>query len=137
MFANFIGHAGISQLAHEGLLRSEDVDFMSNGNRLPVLTFLTCAAGNFSIPGYDSLSELLVLKRGGGAVAVWSPTGAPTNTLSRVLGEGFFRSAFLGEGKKRLGDAVRDAMKAYAMQGYNPNILALYNILGDPALNLK
>ena len=136
-YVNYIGHAGINCLAHEGLLRCEDVCVLSNSNKLPVLTLLTCAAGNFSIPGYDSLTELLLLKRGGGVVAVWSPTGTSLNSYSKVLGEGFFQAVFLGEWRIRLGDAVLNAMRGYSTQNFDRYILAIYNILGDPALELK
>ena len=136
LLMNYIGHAGVDRLAQEGLLLTSDVTSMTNQERLPVVTAMTCAVGQFAIPGYDSLSEALLLKAGGGAVAVWSPTGLSINSEAVMLNEMFFKSTFTGT-KQALGDVVLKAIKEGSMKGVSGFILDIYNIMGDPALKLK
>ena len=115
---------------------SSDVDSFTNGYRLPVVTAMTCVAGQFAIPGYDSLSELLVLHEGGGAIATWAPTGLSQNDLAVILDEGFFRTAF-EDGENILGDVVLKALVDYAVIGKPVYMLDIYNLLGDPALDMR
>jgi hypothetical protein len=136
LLVNYIGHAGLDRLASEGMLKSSDVSSLQNGDMLPIMTAMTCIVGRYSIPGYDTLSEVLLLKDNGGAVAVWAPTGASLNSLARMLAEEFFQAVFLGQ-EKTLGSAVLKAMENYALSGAPPFMLKIYNLLGDPALEIK
>jgi hypothetical protein len=135
---NYIGHAGYDILAEEGLLTISDLTSTSlnNWDGLPVLTAMTCYVGMFAYPGYDTLSEALVLKPGKGAVASWSPTGLSYNDLAVILDREFFSSVF-ARNKKVLGDAIKNALQEYNAQGGNKYIMDIYNLLGDPALRLK
>ena len=133
---NYIGHGGLDRLAQEGMLLTSDVASMTNMDRLPVVTAMTCVVGNFSHPGFDSLSEVLVLKQNGGAVAVWSPTGMSINSEAVLLDEAFFMSTFTGR-KQTLGDVVLKALEKGSMNGVSGFILDIYNLMGDPALKLK
>jgi len=114
-----------------------------------VVSALTCAAGEFAIPGYDSLSELLVMQDctkqtpkplgcafSGGAIATWAPTGLSEAAPALVLGKGFFQGLF-GTTKKVLGDAVLAAASYAATNKVSRWMLDIYNILGDPALQVK
>jgi hypothetical protein len=132
---NYIGHGNPYQLADEGLLRMGDVSAMENNGRFFVLTALTCTAGQFAIPGYDLLSESLLMKKDGGAVAVWAPSGFGLNFLSKRLGEGFFSSAFSAD-SLTLGDSLLAAFRHYKGTRGADFSLDIYNLLGDPALRL-
>jgi len=136
LLVNYIGHAGSQQWASEGLLTMLDVSSLDNGSRLPVVTAMTCWVGRFSTPGSDSLSEALLLRKGGGAVAVWAPTGLSYNWRARILAEGFFTAVFQ-DGQKVLGQAVQSALQRYASDGQWTYMLDIYNLLGDPALRMK
>jgi len=133
LLMNYIGHAGLDRLTQEGILLSSDVDSLVNGGRLPVVTAMTCVAGRFSIPGYDSLAELLVLHEGGGAIAIWAPTGLSINELAVIMDKAFFCSAFEDE-EKILGKNVLRTLEDYAWAGRPRFMLDIYNLLGDPAL---
>jgi hypothetical protein len=136
LLVNYIGHAGITRLASEGLLRSEDVSFFQNGEKLPILTAMTCVVGRFTLPGYDTLSEELLLKNNGGVVAVWAPTGASLNDSAVMLAEAFFKALFQHQ-ERILGKALLKAMKDYSAAGGQPFTLNMFNLLGDPALEIK
>ncbi|MDY6954278.1 MAG: C25 family cysteine peptidase, partial [Thermodesulfobacteriota bacterium] len=86
--------------------------------------------------GYDALAEALVLKDGGGSVAVWAPTGLSENTWAKMLDEEFFRAALEG-GEKQVGASILRAMEAYYSRGGMASMLDVYTLLGDPALELR
>ncbi len=136
LFMNYIGHAGVDRLSKEGMLMESDVDFLTNGDRLPVMTAMTCVAGQFAIPGYDSLSEVLVLHQDGGAVAAWSPTGLSMNDQAVILDKALFHAVFQDE-ERTLGDAVLKALGDYSLSGTTSYMLDIYNLLGDPALEMR
>ena len=126
----YMGHGGMGQWAHEGLLTSGDVGALSNGSRLPVVVALTCLCARFAFPGYDCIGEAFVVKPGGGAVALWGPSGMSQNDEAKGLGGGFIQAA-LGRPGNRLGDAILSA----TAKGSETS--KTYNLLGDPALKLR
>jgi hypothetical protein len=136
VMGNYIGHGALERFAQDGLLVKEDVDGMTNAV-LPFVAGMTCVAGNYGIPGAESLSEALVLKQGGGALAVWSPTGLSLNDEAVVLDKELMKRLF-GKGRGRtLGEAVTLVLEDYARGGGMRYMVDIYNLLGDPALVLK
>jgi hypothetical protein len=136
VFLNYIGHGGPDRLASEGLLTKGNLSSMNNLRGLHVLTAMTCLVGQFAIPGYDSLSESLVLKKDGGSAALWAPTGYSFNTMAKILGEEFFKAAFDRPGKA-IGDAILEAFEEYHRRGAQAYMMDIYTLLGDPAMRLK
>lgn len=136
LLLNYIGHAGMNSLADEGILQSSDVVSLVNGTKLPVVTAMTCLAGRFAIPGFDSLGEQLVLHHAGGSIATWAPTGLSLNRLAVILDEEFFHAVF-SDKTKILGNAVLKALEGYAFSNNASYILDIYTLLGDPALRMR
>jgi len=136
LLINYIGHGGLDRLADEGLLTSNDVLSLANHPKLPVITAMTCLAGLFSIPGYDSISELLVMKPNGGAIAMWAPTGLSINEQAKVLDEEFIRTVYGPDQERTLGLAIISAFEKYHTHRSERFIFEIYNLLGDPALEL-
>lgn len=135
LLVNYIGHAAYDRLAQEGLIRSSDVASLGTGNRVPVVAAMTCYIGQFALPGYDSLSEVLLLRKDGGASAVWSPSGLSFNALAVTLDQEFFTTVFLGN-EMRLGDMILKAMKGYINSEGPSFMLDIYNLQGDPAMSI-
>ena len=133
---NYLGHGGLDRFTAEGLVTSGDVGGLTNGEKLPVVLALTCAAGRYSLPGFDCLGEALVMREGGGAVAVWAPTGLSMNDLAKRLDEGYLRARY-EEGETVLGEVVGRAMEGYGTNPEERYMLYIYNLLGDPALRIK
>ena len=135
---NYIGHGAPDRLEQDGLLLNGDVEFMTN-TKLPLLTAMTCAAGDFSQAGYDALAELLFIKQGGGAIAIWSPAGYSNNDEAVVMDQEFFKASFLvgKSARSLLGDVVLESLENAKKSGVADYMLEIYNIIGDPALMLK
>jgi len=131
-FVNYMGHGGLDRLTAGGLLTSADVPGLANGARLPVLTAMTCTVNRFAVPGAPALGELLVKSPNGGAAAVWAPSGLSSNGEARLLAESFYRPA----GKERLGDRILRAVTEFRILGGDPALPKIYDLLGDPALQI-
>lgn len=134
LILNYFGHGGMDRMAQEGLFRTADAVALTNATRRPVVVSLSCSLGQFALPGYDCLAEALMLADGG-AVAVWAPSSVAYNRESGKLADGLYRAAFR-EGDIMLGDAIQSATKSYAHDKTAMEIPMIYNLLGDPALQL-
>lgn len=146
---NYIGHGGLDRLADEGLLLYNDVQNLTNSKRYPIFLTLTCITGQYAYPGYDSLSEALVLKPAGGAVAVWAPTALSNHAFAATLNREFMKAAYAGAPTRtrlsyspgsvdrRMGSLIRKALQESHALGVKPYMLDIYTLLGDPALLLR
>ena len=130
---NFLGHGGFDRLAEEGLLVTEDAVNLENYGKTPFVSALTCIVGRFDVPDYDTLAEALLLNDGGGAIAVWSPSGYSMNTDATLLGERYL-TAIASGAHSTIGDAVLDALRSYLADGRGDGALPQkFVLLGDPA----
>jgi len=132
---NYLGHASSDMLTAENLFRSDDVAALTNRGLPFVLCGMTCMLGEYGFPGFDSLNETLLLKKDGGAVAVWAPTGLSYNTDAKLL-DGYFLSAAMKGSGTPLGTAILQAFRESQARGIGAYVFDLYNLQGDPALRL-
>jgi hypothetical protein len=133
---NYMGHGGIDRLSSGGLLTNADVAGLTNADRPPVVTAMTCTISRFAVPGVPSLGEVLVTTATGGAVAVWGPSGLADNAFSRLLAESFYRSTS-DITNPLLGDRILRALGEFRGLGGDSSLIDIYNLLGDPALRLR
>ena len=134
VFVNYFGHGGMDVMAAEKLFQISDVGRLTNGAKRSVVVSLSCAIGQFALPGFDCLSEVLLLSTGG-AVAVWAPTGESYNRGAQALADVFYRRVFR-DGEGILGDAIKNSLKEYDFPG-RVYMRKIYNLLGDPAMKLE
>jgi hypothetical protein len=133
---NYIGHGGLDRLSSGGLLASSDVATLTNGPRVPLVTAMTCSINRFAVPGVSSLGELLVDQSGGGAAAVWAPSGLSVHNEAQLLAERFYRHLGDPDGA-RLGDVILRALRDFQSLGGSTSMIQIYNLLGDPALRVR
>ena len=129
---NYLGHGGQDRFAQEGILTTADANALTNGQRSAWIVGASCTAGNYGIPGYDCLAEVMAVKTNGGAVAMWVPVSLTLNAENVILDHALFSALFEG-GMARMGDAIMDVLDTYATGGYFPYMLRVYNLIGDPA----
>ena len=133
---SYCGHAGVNQLAAENLFDAADAAALGNGGKLPLAVMLTCTAGRFEIPGFSSLGEALLLNGNGGMAGGLLPSGAAMHGDSLQLAGEFYKAAYRGKATN-VGVALLAAMKSYIEANGRPDLLNVYNWLGDPALSFK
>ena len=134
-FIHFTGHGDLKTLGKSNLLASANVGALTNALRPPVLVSLTCLAARYEVPSVASLGEALLQRAGGGAVAVLGPSGLSLNAPASELGQAFYAAVFQ-DGSGRLGPAFLRARRALPASLFTENTLAVYNLLGDPALRI-
>ena len=132
---HYTGHGGAQNWSKSSLLTRNDVAAMNNSNCPPVVAALSCLVGRYEAPAMDSMGELLMKRAGGGAVAVWGPSGLSRNDPATMLGEAFYR-AVLQDGSGTLGTAILRAVRGLEDDLFSRDTLAVYNLLGDPALRI-
>jgi hypothetical protein len=133
---SYIGHGGIQLWADENVFHSSDVAALAPQTLQPLLLTMNCLNGFFHFPYFDSLAEALVQAGDKGAIAAISPSGLSLNGPAAIYHRALLQQLLHG-GHQRLGDALLHAQKDYADTGAFPELLAIYHLLGDPALTLK
>ncbi len=139
---NYSGHGGPTGLGDEEYLTEDLVASLDNADRLPVWVTATCSFGKFDIADFQSLAERLLLRAGGGGVAMLTTVRLVYTSSSPDSGNNFGLNIELTEqmlvrddaGRpSRLGDALyRTKNTAVGASTNNRK----FNLLGDPAMRL-
>jgi hypothetical protein len=134
-FLSYVGHGGAAVWASENVWNSWDASSLQAQSQQPLLLTLNCLNGYFVAPAFESLSESLLKADGRGAIASVSPSGLSLDGPAHQ-----YHRALMGEltsgSHARLGDAILAAQQVYAQSGQMPELLSVYQLLGDPAMRL-
>jgi len=133
---SYVGHGGIALWASENVFGSSDLESLSLQARQPILMTMNCLNGYFHFPYFDALGEAFLKAEGKGAIAAFSPSGLSLNAPAHLYHQALMKELTSGR-HARLGDAVLGAQRTYAESGAFPELLAIYHLLGDPALELR
>jgi hypothetical protein len=143
---NYLGHGNELGLAHERVVKIEDINSWSNTARLALFITATCEFSRYDDIDTDpatgaisrkiSAGEMALLNPSGGAVALLTTTrivySAPNFTLNNQIYKHLFTRSADGRALT-LGEIVRLA-KNSAGSGDNKRS---FTLLGDPALTLS
>jgi hypothetical protein len=133
---SYVGHGGIPIWASENLLNHRDMDKLGTQAQQPLLFTMNCLNGYFLPQAYDSLAEALVKAEGKGAIAAFTPSGLSLDGAAHLYHKALLGQILSGQ-HARLGEAILAAQSDYAGAGAFPELLRIYNLLGDPAMALK
>ncbi|MBG0859093.1 MAG: type IX secretion system sortase PorU [Bacteroidales bacterium] len=142
---NYVGHGNENGLAHERVVRTEDINSWKNGPRLPLFITATCEFSRFDdielniitreMTGKTSAGEMVLLNSEGGGIALMSTTrlvySAPNHFLNKNIYDVAFELDSAGN-PLRLGDIIRLAKNKSGTGANKRN----FSLLGDPALRL-
>ncbi|HKW14514.1 MAG TPA: C25 family cysteine peptidase, partial [Candidatus Krumholzibacteria bacterium] len=140
LLINYIGHGSSVQMADEQVFLASDVSQLVNGERLPMLTAFSCTIGDFANAAGKSLSEKLLLREGGGAIATITAARetypGPNERVCFSLFDNLFPDR-LGHPATPAGVALMHA-KLFGQVDTNWQIFQeenswKYNLMGDPA----
>jgi hypothetical protein len=133
---SYVGHGGTAVWSSANVLNSWDTPSLRAQSRQPLLLTMNCLNGYFVAPNFDALPEALLKAQGRGVVGAFSPSGLSLDGPAHE-----YHKALVGElasGRHtRLGDAVLAAQMAYAETGLMPELLDVYQLLGDPATRIR
>jgi len=141
VISQYIGHSSRTQWALPAILttvRSDgtnDLDFLTSNDRLPVHVPWTCLEGYFILPDKESLAEEMLRMSDRGIIASFSPTGLDVATGHDLLTQRFYQGLF-EERQTQLGPLTSYAKTDIIGTGYQ-RMLYTYMYLGDPALYMN
>ncbi|MBE0645457.1 MAG: type IX secretion system sortase PorU [Bacteroidetes bacterium] len=138
LIVNYTGHGAHDVWAHERIFLSDvTIPQLQNAHRLTFIAAATCTFGLYDSPGIRSGTELLILKRGGGAVGGLSAPRVVFSGENSAFNLEFFNYV-LREGResdgraRRLGDAIYSSKQRYnGIPGYEK-----FHLFADPGLRL-
>jgi hypothetical protein len=143
---NYTGHGSEGGLAHERIVKPEDINSWKNDGKLPLFVTATCEFSRFDdvlintstreMTGKTSAGEMVLLNKDGGGIALMSTTRVVYSAPNYYLNKNIFNAAFKRDGAgntMRLGDIIRIAKNN---SGTGPN-KRNFTLLGDPALKLS
>ncbi|HEX2921356.1 MAG TPA: type IX secretion system sortase PorU [Bacteroidales bacterium] len=142
---NYVGHGSETGLAHERVVKTDDIASWNNGAKLPLFITATCEFSRFDDTELNtftgdrndrpSAGELTLRNKDGGCIALMSTTrlvfSAPNFFLNRNIFDYAFDRDSTGN-PLRLGDIIKIA-KNKSGNGANKRN---FSLLGDPALKL-
>lgn len=132
----YFGHGSINMWGKDRLFTIEDVLDQGQQATPPIILQFTCLTGLFTHPMQESLTEKLLWRPEGGAIALLGPTSLTLPYEQEYLSSGFVNA--LNQGiKHRLGDIVLEAWQQVASDSANRmEVMRTFLLFGDPALNL-
>ncbi|MDM8532559.1 C25 family cysteine peptidase [Anaerolineales bacterium HSG25] len=140
LLINYAGHGAITAWGlwdFNSVFQSSDIDSLSNGDKLPLVTVANCLSGFFSsVKQTDSMAETFLRADNKGAVAVWAPSWLDFPSGHRTLIGGFYNN-FFEDDTYPIGQAADEAK--LALYGKNQDwktLVQTFILFGDPAMPL-
>ncbi len=133
---SYVGHGGTAVWSSANVLNSWDTPSLQAQSRQPLLLTMNCLNGYFVAPNFDSLGEALLKAEGRGAIAALSPSGLSLDGPAHQYHRAVMAEITSGT-HERLGDAILAAQRDYAETGLMPELLTVYQLLGDPATMIR
>lgn len=145
VLTNFTGHGHVSEWASPYLFHTpdfrgserNDVEKLSNGDKLTFVSVLNCMSGYF--PGWEvdySIAEEFVRAKNKGAIACVASTSAGYPSEHQVLAKKIFEE-FFNNGNKIVGSLVTAAKIDAYSEVFSRDIVETFTLFGDPSTELK
>ncbi|CUT01226.1 C25 family cysteine peptidase [Candidatus Kryptobacter tengchongensis] len=138
VLVNFVGHGGGAIWSDNGLLKNEDISKMSNKDKYPFITSMTCFSGAFDYPQKIALGVNLVIEKEKGAIGVLASSG-----LGWLLNDYFMVLSifpYIFDPNRSIGEIITlGKAKYYSNYFFWPQAKTMvyqYNLIGDPAIKL-
>jgi hypothetical protein len=141
LMINYNGHGNTDILSPERILTQDDYNSWNNANMLPFMVTATCDYGQFDHPQFVSAAEHLVIRNGGGAIAMLTTTQAVFAVYNHELNQQYLAAQFYrnSNGKwNTFGEACTIGKNiTYARSADIGEIANFrkFSLLGDPALS--
>ncbi len=142
---NYVGHGSENGLAHERVVKTEDINSWKNGAKLPLFITATCEFSRFDdmekniitgeMTGRTSAGEMVLLNENGGGIALMSTTRVVYSAPNYSLNKNIYNYAFDRDSSGnalRLGDIIKLAKNSSGSGANKRN----FSLLGDPAVIL-
>lgn len=136
----YVGHSNFNVWSDDAFFAQGwsgryDVEDLDNGLRLPWLLAHNCLTGGFHTTMANSMGEDWLKRSGGGAIAVFSPSGLSDSFISWAVSDYVWNELFGPRKEREIGVPVLGSISLLCLQG---SIAACqdYVLMGDPATRL-
>lgn len=139
LVANYIGHGLMTKIGTPDFWKTDYVPGLTNNGKYCFFVGCTCLSGTFQSNVSPSLGEVMAMAPDKGAIAFWGSSGNNLLDPQMVMNRELFYQIFT-ENQRVLGRAIekaKDALRAYGLDTTVRDSVMSYNLLGDPALELK
>ncbi len=134
LLVNYLGHGSNLHWAQERVFDGErDVALLGNGYRLPLVLNSSCSIGHFDDYSQEAMAERILLKSGGGAIAVFAGTRVTFAFQNQAQNFSFVKYLFAEES---LPLGLIHLWSRWDTAAGDRGNAERYMILGDPALIL-
>lgn len=138
-YINFVGHGGGAVWGDRSILGHTNIEDLSNNNKVPFVTSMTCFTGDYSIP--NSLGREMLLAETGGALAWYGSSGKGWIGNDYLLIDPLNKLLYKQE-EYTIGEMINLSKIQYYVSHSNitrraKTQLFQYNLAGDPAIKLK
>ena len=142
---NYLGHGNELGLAHERVVKTENINSWKNSSKLPLFITATCEFSRFDDVEYNSLTgefagknsagEMVLLNPDGGGIALMTTTRVVYSAPNYTLNSNIYRYAFT---KDKNGDALGlgDIIRLAKLNSGSGQNKRNFTLLGDPAVRL-
>ncbi len=139
---NYNGHGGPLGWCEERIFSMDDVNYLTNLNKLPLFITATCDFAPFDNPTINSAGEILLTKADGGAIALMTTTQLVYADQNRIMNLNYLKEGFgpMADGRyPALGDSYRlskNLRYVTSLDEYTASNFRKFALLGDPGLPL-
>jgi|GEM_PF-3158706 len=130
---NYNGHGSRSIFSSSSLFRATDIRFLQNEGAYPICFAWSCSVGDFDNPDSTSLSELLIRRPNGGAIAMYSSSAKATINVDNPLMTHYFFNQY-DPAALSFGEIVQLTENTLLLSAGTADVVHMYNLQGDPAL---
>lgn len=137
LLVHFLGHGGRyiwrtgppDPVKNHDLFTLDDISDLDNLDHMPMILSMTCFSAPFDNPTEDSIGEKFLREADKGAIAVFAASwrNAPDVSFSKQLMRELVTP----------GVPIGDAILTAKQETNNPEMIGMYNLLGDPSIALQ
>ena len=131
LLINYIGHGGETGWSNRQVLTMADVNSWTNSEKLPVFVTATCEFSRFDNPERFSAGEEIIVRPGGGGIAMFSTTRTTFAGPNQSLDTSFFRHMMDRKDGRYI--KMGELIKISKNNNQNNSYLRNFVLLGDPA----
>jgi Peptidase family C25/FlgD Ig-like domain len=137
LFINYLGHGSARRWGQESVLTKNRIDTWNNPDKLPLCITATCSFSGYDDPEETVAGEKMILRKNGGAIALFSTVREVYSDRNKELNDGVFEFLFEKQNGQRpaLGEILRLAKNSRPGRGFTENSRK-FTLLGDPSLQL-
>jgi hypothetical protein len=137
LIMNYTGHGGESGWAHERVFQTDDIDALSNYDKLAIFITATCQFSRYDRPDMVTAGERLILNPKGGAIALLTTVRLVYSSDNQAMNTAVYKNFFDKKQDGRhytFGEVVQMAKNDNGVGKSENN--RKFTLLGDPALPL-